>query len=185
MINMNAAVREELAKSWWIWLVRGILGIALSILAFTKPGATLAAIAIFIGAYFLVDGVVTLFHGFGSQPEGQSRWPRIIWGIISILAGIVILSQPLVSVISLTILVGAFAIVYGIMAIITGIRLRKEISDEWWLIIGGIAGIIFGFLIFSNVLAGALSIAMLIGIWALITGITFIILAFKVKGLAK
>lgn len=185
MINMNMAVREEVAKTWWLWLVRGILGIALAILAFTKPGATLAALAIFIGAYFLVDGVITLFHGFGSQPEGQSRWPKIIWGIISIIAGLIILGQPLVSTISLVFVVGAFAIVYGIMAIITGIRLKDEISDEWWLIIGGIAGIIFGILIFKNPFAGALSVAYLIGIWALITGITFIILSFKVKGLAK
>jgi uncharacterized membrane protein HdeD (DUF308 family) len=168
--------------SWWMWLVRGIVAIILAVLAFVQPGATLAAFTLLLGAYFLVDGVISVAHGFGQQPAGQSRWPLLFWGVIGVLAGLTIFTQPLYrSVFTLTLVVGVWAIVTGVMAIITGIRLRDEIDSEWWLIGGGIASIVFGVLLWTNVAAGALSIAFLIGFWALIFGILEIVLSFRIK----
>ena len=178
------AIVHDLMDHWWIWIVRGVLAIILAVLAFAQPEATLAAFTLLLGAYFVIDGVVSLFHGFGQQPAGQSRWPLLIWGIIAIIAGVSIYAQPLFeSVLTLTLVVGFWAIVVGVMEIVTGIRLREEIDSEWWLILAGIASIVFGLLIWMNPLAGALSIAFLIGIWALLVGVLDIILGFRIRGL--
>jgi uncharacterized membrane protein HdeD (DUF308 family) len=167
-----------------MWLVRGIVAIILAVLAFVQPGATLGAFTLLLGAYFLIDGVIAVVHGIGQQPAGRSRWPLLFWGVIGILAGLTIFTQPLYrSVFTLTLVVGVWAIVTGAMAIITGIRLRDEIASEWWLIGGGIASIVFGMLLWTNVATGALSIAFLIGWWALIFGVLEIVLAFRIKGL--
>ena len=179
-----SAMFRDLTDRWWVWLVRGVLAIILAALAFARPGATLEAFALLLGAYFVIDGVISFVHGLGQQPEGQSRWPLLIWGIVAILAGVSIFAQPLYeSVLTLTLVVGFWAIVAGVMEIVTGIRLREEIDSEWWLILAGIASIIFGILVWMNPLAGALSIAYLIGIWALIIGVLEIILGFRIKGL--
>ena len=179
-----SAIVRDLIDHWWVWLVHGIAAIILAALAFTRPGATLEAFTVLLGAYFVIDGVISLVHGFGLQPTGQSRWPLLIWGIVAILAGVSIFARPLVaSALALTLVVGFWAIVVGVMEIVTGIRLREEIDSEWWLILAGIASIVFGILVWMNPQAGALSIAYLIGIWALLVGVLDLILGFRIRGL--
>jgi uncharacterized membrane protein HdeD (DUF308 family) len=179
-----SALFRDVTDHWWVWLVRGILAIILAVLAFAQPGATLEAFTLLLGAYFVIDGVISFVHGLGQQPEGQSRWPLLIWGVVAILAGVSIFARPLVaSVLALTLVVGFWAIVIGVMEIVAGIRLREEIDSEWWLILAGTASIVFGVLIWINPLAGALSIAYLIGIWALLVGVCDLILGLRIKGL--
>ena len=178
------AIRQSIADTWWLWLIRGILAIVLGILFLTRPAESLVSLAMVIGAWFLIDGVISLFHGFGKMPEGQSRWMFIIWGIIEIIAGLQLIAKPVLGAMTLTVVIGIWAIILGALEIISGIKYRDEMSGEFWLILGGIAAVIFGILIFSNLLQGAIAVTALIGIWGLISGVVLLILAFKIKGLA-
>ena len=167
----------ELAKKWWVLLLRGILLIIIGLLSFVSPLVWIT----FVGIYMLIDGMVMLISGFGDQPAGQSRWPLIVVGILGLLAGLIILWNPALGGLSLTVVIAAWAIVTGILEIIAAIRLREEIDNEWWLIITGILAIIFGILVFQNVLAGILTIAFIFGIFAILAGILSIALAFRVR----
>ena len=169
---------------WWFWLVRGILALILSLLAFVQPGATLGAFTLLLGAYFLIDGVLALVHGLGQPPAGRSRLSLLLWGVIGILAGLSIFAQPrYASVLTMTVVVGFWAVVTGAQAIITGLRRRDETDREWQLIGAGIASIVFGALVWSNLAGGATTIAFLIGTWAFIVGVLHIILGFWLKRL--
>lgn len=167
----------ELAKKWWVLLLRGILLIIIGLLAFVSPLVWVT----FVGIYMLIDGMVMLISGFGDQPTGQSRWPLIIVGVLGLLAGLIVLWNPALGGITLTIVIAAWAIVTGILEIIAAIRLREEIDNEWWMIITGVLAIIFGILVFQNVLAGILTIAWVFGIFAIVAGILSIALAFRVR----
>ncbi len=167
----------ELAKKWWVLLLRGILLIIIGLLAFVSPLVWVTFVAI----YMLIDGMVMLISGFGDQPTGQSRWPLIIVGILGLLAGLIVLWNPALGGITLTIVIAAWAIVTGILEIIAAVRLREEIDNEWWMIITGVLAIIFGILVFQNVLAGILTIAWVFGIFAIVAGILSIALAFRVR----
>ncbi len=179
------ATLAAISDKWWLWLLRGILAIILGIIALAQPAAALVGLTIWLGAYFLVDGVVSLFHGFGEQPEGRSRWPLVIWGVIGILAGITIFTNPFASVLTIGVLIGIWAIIFGVMEIVTGIRMREAIDNEFWLILGGLASVIFGILMMTNVLAGLLAVAWVIGIWALVLGVTLVLLSFRIKGMGN
>lgn len=174
-----AAVSDK----WWLWLVRGILAIILGVIALAQPAVALVGFTIWLGAYFLVDGVISLFHGFGEQPDGRSRWPLIIWGVIGILAGITIFVRPISSTLTLGVIIGIWAIIFGAIEVFNGIRLREVIDNEVWLIIGGIASVVFGILMLTNLVAGLLAVAWVIGIWALVVGVSLIILAFRIRGM--
>ena len=185
MRGLPMAIRQTLADTWWLWLVRGILAIVIGFLFLTRPGTTLVSVALVIGIYFLIDGVITLFHGFGKQPEGQSRWGLIIWGIVAILAGLSLVGNPVLGTISLAFVIGVWAIIFGAVEVFTGIKYRDEMSGEFWLILAGIAAVVFGFLIFRSPITGVAAIAQLLGIWGLISGALLIILSFRIKSLAS
>ncbi len=167
----------ELAKKWWVLLIRGILLIIVGLLAFASP----ITWVIFIGVGMLIDGMAMLLSGFSDQPAGQSSWPLIIIGVLGLLAGLIVLWNPALGGITLTYVIAAWAVVVGILEIISAIRLREEIDNEWWLILTGILAVIFGILVFTNVLAGIVTIAFVFGIFAIVIGILSIVLAFRVR----
>jgi uncharacterized membrane protein HdeD (DUF308 family) len=167
----------ERAKKWWVLLLRGILLIIVGLLAFVSP----VTWVIFVGVYMLFDGMSFLLAGFNDQPGGQSRWPLLIIGVLGLLAGLIILWNPVLGGITLTYIIAAWAVVTGILTIITALRLREEIDNEWWLVLSGVLAIIFGILVFQNVLAGILTIAWVFGIFAVVVGILSIALAVRVR----
>ena len=167
----------ELAKKWWVLLLRGVLLIIIGLLAFVSPLVWVT----FVGIYILVDGVTMLMSGFSDQPAGQSHWPLVILGVLGLIAGLLILWNPALGGITLTYVIAAWAIVTGILTIITALRLRDEIDNEWWLVLSGVLAVIFGILVFQNVLAGILTIAWVFGIFAIVVGILSIALAFRVR----
>jgi uncharacterized membrane protein HdeD (DUF308 family) len=71
------------------------------------------------------------------------------------------------------------------LTIISALRLREEIDNEWWLVLSGVLGIIFGILVFNNVIAGFLAIATVFGVFAILMGILSIVLSFRVRDFGK
>jgi uncharacterized membrane protein HdeD (DUF308 family) len=167
----------ELAKKWWVLLLRGILLIIIGLLAFVSPLVWVT----FVGIYILIDGITMLMSGFSDQPAGQSRWPLIILGVLGLVAGLIILWEPALGAITLTTIIAVWAVIGGILTIISAIRVRAEIDNEWWLVISGVLAVIFGILVFTNVLAGILTIAWVFGVFAVVVGILSIIFAFRVR----
>ena len=174
-------VLNQLARSWWLVLLRGIAGIVFGLLALGWPGITLLLLVLFYGAYALVDGVFSLIAAFAGKGEGGPTWWLILVGILGIVAGLVTLFLPGISAVVLIMVIGAWAVVCGIFEIIGAIQLRKEIDNEWLLILSGIVSVLFGLgvLVFPG--AGALALVWLIATFAIAFGILWIVLAFRLR----
>jgi uncharacterized membrane protein HdeD (DUF308 family) len=71
------------------------------------------------------------------------------------------------------------------LLIVWALRLREEIGDEWLLIVFGVLSIIFGILVFNNVLAGFLSLAWIFAFYMIVGGIMAIALGFRIKGIGE
>lgn len=182
---MTAATGElkTLASLWWMPLVRGILLILFGILMYMQPGVTLLSLIFFLGIYWIVDGIFSLIEGVRGHGERSRTW-MIIGGILSILAGIIIVGNPIVAgIVSGTFviyLIGFAAIVSGVMMIFAG----RDGEWTWWGLIMGILYVIFGILIIFNPFLSLASLIWLMPIWAIVTGIFAIVLAFQLRGLA-
>ena len=144
----------SLAGRWWVFLVQGVVMIVLAFLAFSQP----ATLVKFIGAYAVIDGILKIFSGLGDQPDDQSRWPALIIGVLSVLAGLYIWLNPLIAGLTITFIIAVWAIVVGVLLLVWAFRLRQEISDEWVLIIFAALSIIFGILAFANLQEGYLTL---------------------------
>lgn len=172
-----------MSKNWWLFLIRGIASIIFGLLALLMPGLTLFVLLAFFAAYAIIDGTATAFASFQSR-DTDSRW---VWGLleggIGILAGIAVLLWPNIAAITLLIVIAVWAVLTGILQIAAAIRLRKEIDNEFWLGLSGVISIIFGVYIFLFPGAGAVTLAWLIGIYAIMFGIFFVALALRLRGM--
>ena len=90
---------------------------------------------------------------------------------------------PEATALALIIWMAIWAVVGGILRIIAAFRLRAEIEGEWALGLSGLLMVIWGVLMALIPAAGLLSIAWLIGIFALLIGIVMIVLAFRLRGM--
>lgn len=176
---------HELAKYWWLVVLRGVLAVLFALMAFIWPAITLAILVIFLGAYLLVDGIFALVHGFRVMKTDSSWWGFVLVGLAGIVAGLIALFMPGVTALFLVTLVALWSLVTGILEIIIAIRLRKEITGEWMLIVAGIFSVIFGILLFMQPVAGVVVIAWWLGIYALFLGIFLLSVGFRLKKVAK
>ena len=111
---------------------------------------------------------------------------RIVWGVVSILFGILVLVWPGMSIGILVIFVGIWAIIIGVLEIAASIRHRAAPNSGWvWGIIGGALAILFGILVLIRPGTGLVSIIWIIGIWAIVWGITLIVLGIQLRKAAN
>lgn len=171
---------QALAKNWWLILLRGIAAIVFGILAFVWPGLTLLTLIIFYGAFALVDGVLAIVAAIsGGSPV--PRWWLALVGIAGIVAGALTFMWPGVTALVLLFFIAGWAIAVGVMEIVGAIRLRKEIDNEWLLILGGALSILFGVALLVRPGAGALALVWMIGIYAVIYGVILISFSLRLR----
>ena len=177
---------DILTRNWWLVAVRGALAILFGVAAFVWPGPTLEALVLLFGAYALVDGIFAVASGVSGGPLGDSsRWFLILGGIAGVIVGLIAFFYPGITATALVYLIGAWAIVTGIFEVAGAIELRQIISDEWLLIFSGILSVVFGVLAFVYPQATAISILWLIAIYAVVFGITTVVLAFRMRDFGK
>ena len=184
--GMGQPLLPLLSRNWWALALRGLAAILFGILAFAWPGITLFVLVIFFGAYLLVDGIFAIVAAVRAAGEEARWWLLLIEGILGVVAGLVAFFWPGLTALALLYLIAAWAIVTGIMEIVAAIRLRRELVGEWALILSGVLSFIFGvLLVVIPARAGLLSLTWLIGIYAIAFGVIMLVLAFRVRGLAR
>lgn len=176
-----ATLVDTFRLNWWLLALRGLMAILFGVLAFIWPGATLLTLVWLFGAFALVNGILSLVLA-ARTPKGYPKvGSLILGGLLGILAGLLAFIMPGITALGLIILIAAWAIATGVMELVAAVRLRKIITNEWLLILAGIASVGFGIILLIQPAIGALALVWWIGAWALIFGILTLILAFKMR----
>lgn len=173
------------ARYWWLMVLRGVFAVLFGIVAWAWPGVTLLVLVTIWGAYALADGVLSLIAAFRWRDSGRPLWALVLTGLAGIAAGILTFVSPAITGIVLLMFIAAWAIVIGVLQIVTAIRIRKEIDNEWWLVLAGAASVIFGVLMIASPGAGALAVLWIISLYAVIFGVFLIFLGLRLKGVAR
>jgi uncharacterized membrane protein HdeD (DUF308 family) len=177
----DLTITRALASSWWLVLLRGIVGVAFGVAAVVWPGITLFALVLLWGAYAFVDGVLALVAAIKHRGGAGKTWWLIFAGVVGLAAGILAFVWPGITSWALVMLIGAWAFVHGIFEIVGAIRLRREIDNEWALAIAGALSAIVGLGIMIFPGAGALALVWMIAFYAIIFGVSLIFLAFRLR----
>jgi uncharacterized membrane protein HdeD (DUF308 family) len=171
---------DDLARNWWLVLLRGICAIIFGLLTIMWPGLSLLTLVLMYGVFALFDGGLAI----GAAIMGGTlapRWWLALVGLLGIGAGAVTLMWPGITGLVLLYFIAGWAIAAGIFEIIGAIRLRKEIEGEWWLVASGILSVLFGLAILLFPAAGALSIAFAIGCFAIAYGALLVGFSWRLK----
>lgn len=176
---------NQLSYNWWTVALRGVLAIAVGLIAFFFPGVTLVVLISLFAAFCLLEGAFLLISGIRSRKELSRWWVLILQGVISIGAGVLALIAPLATALALLYLMAAWAMVSGIIEIIVAIRLRKEMEGEWILILDGVVTVLFGLALVVIPVAGLLLMLYMIGGFKLASGILLLILAVRLRNHQK
>jgi uncharacterized membrane protein HdeD (DUF308 family) len=142
-------------------------------------------IVLLFGAYALADGILGSWTAISHRKDQENWWVLLLGGLLGIGVGALTLFNPGVTGLVLLFYIAIWAIATGVLEIVTAIRLRKEIEGEWMLVVAGLASVAFGGLLMSAPGAGALAMLWLIASYAVLFGILFVVLAFKIRGAAK
>ena len=170
-----------LERNWWLLLLRGILAFVFGLVCVAYPGVTLIVMKILFGSYAVLDGVLAVASSI-STAAGRPRWvSTLLEGAAGILIGLLILIWPDLDAFTLLYLIGVWAIVTGILEIAAAIRLRQHFTNEWLLVVSGVASIVFGLLILLVPRAGVLAVVWWIGTYAIFFGMALTALALRLR----
>jgi uncharacterized membrane protein HdeD (DUF308 family) len=168
---------EPLEAPWWVVLLEGVIAILVGLFLLYSPAVTTIFLIQILGIFWLAGGILSVLGAFIFS--GNRLW-KLLGGVLSIIAGIVILTYPIYSPL---VVLTLFVIFVGVWAIITGaVRLIGGLKGEGWGTgILGILTIILGLLLLTNTLAGALALPWVFGFFLIIGGIGAVIGGLKMR----
>ncbi len=182
---MDTSVKSVAKAVWWLVLLRGIFMVIFGIIALVSPGIALLTLVWLFGLYAILDGIAAIVIGVRTRGEPHWVW-TIVQGVVSVLAGVIALIWPGVTALALLFVVAFWAIVLGIGEIGGAFASRRSGSSAWgWTLAAGILNVVFGVLLLIWPASGILTLVWLVGIFALVGGVALIVLAFRVRSLAK
>lgn len=172
---------KALANSWKVLVFKGVLLIILAIIAFAKPTATAASIVMWIAAFIAIDGVVTIVTAIREWNETENKWRFLLEGVFGLILGIALFVTPGITLYFIGMLMAFWFILIGINRIMMGIKLRKEIEGEGWVIFNGVLALVLGLVIAAQPYLGVSSLIWILGLAFLLGGIALVVLGLKLR----
>lgn len=170
------------ARSKWGWLLAfGILSLVLGFIGLGCTFALSVASAVFFGVLLLIGSVGQAISGFQIRGFKGKIWHFFV-SLLLLVAGIVLVRNPIEGSILLTAVLGGALVGVGIFRILTALSSRE--SEGWvWLLLSGIVTLILGGIIISQwPVSGLWVIGLFIAIDLIISGWGYIALAIAAKG---
>jgi len=181
--NVQDAMVHQLKKNTTWYLMLGIGLVILGMLAVIFAFSSTIFSVIYLGVFLVVIGFFEIVKAFKINRWGHFLL-HLILGILYMMAGVYIVMYPAENAIGLTLFLAILLIVAGILRIV--FALVRTVPHKGWLIVNGVLTLILGLLIWRQwPMSGLWVIGMFVGIDAMITGWTWIMVALAAKQLVK
>lgn len=173
-----AGLRKTVRQHWKMFLFEGIVLLLLGVAAVVVPPLAGLGVTIFIGWVLLIGGVMGLIATFGARSAPGFGW-SLLSAILALIAGGVLLWNPLAGLVTLTYVLIAYFAVDGIFSIVMAIEHRRELSGRWeWMLFSGIIDLVLAGVVFAGL---PWSIGWAVG---LMVGISMIFSSISLIGMA-
>jgi uncharacterized membrane protein HdeD (DUF308 family) len=184
LLNLTALVaeeRESIRRSWGWFVAVGILFVLLGIAGLVFVGIATLVSVLFVGWAFVIAGLAEIANTI-FRKGWSGFWLDLIVGIVTLMAGLFIVVQPLVGAKVLTIFIGVMFLIGGIFRLAAGIAMKNPYSG--WFIVHGIVSLILAMLILAEWPYSSMwVIGTLVSIELLFDGLRLLSFGFAVKNL--
>lgn len=176
----------QTVKNWYLILILGIILIFVGIWVFSTPVLSYATLSILFASAFLVTGILEIAYAISNSKQMENWGWSLMSGIIDLLIGILLMSLPATAMMFLAFYVGFGVLFRSTLAIGRAIDLKKWKIEGWgYLLLIGILGLIFSFILIWNPVFAGLTIVFYTGMAFIMIGIFQILLSFRLRKLKK
>ena len=161
-------------------LLLGVLAIGVGIIALAWPGATVLALVILFAVDAFIGAGLQLVRAFSGRTAGPV-FGHLLLGLIDLAAGVVALVWPGPTAYVLVIIVAAWALVGGFAEIFAGFQSGETAGTRAMFIIAGLVSVAFGIVLFARPNVGAVTLALLFGLYSMIYGFSQITAGVQVR----
>jgi len=174
-------VLRSLAEHWGLVLTYGLITLGLGITLLVWPDATVAVFAVLLAIQLLVAGVVRIVQAVSDDHrDGAVRALIGLTGALALIVGLLILRDPLQSVVVFTMILGAFWLISGVVDVL-GAFMGVEREGRGWDILGGVLSILFGGFLIVWTDTSLKLLVVLTGLWLIVAGVLATIAAFQLR----
>jgi uncharacterized membrane protein HdeD (DUF308 family) len=172
-------------KNWYIVLIVGLIFLGAGIYCFVSPEASFLALALFFGWSFLISGAIEIVFSISNRDELENWGWTLIFGVITFLVGLLLLARPEITMLTLAFSLGFLVLFRSIGAISFALDLKGYEDNSGWgtMLVFGILGILFSFLLLWNPGFAGMTIVFWIGLALVTAGIFSIYLSLKLRKL--
>ena len=165
-------------------ILLGILAVIVGIIAIAWPGVTILALVILFAIYAFMDAGLQAARAFSSRAAGPVLG-HLLLGLIDLAAGVIALVWPAPTAFVLVIVVAAWAFVGGVAEIAAGFGSGESAGTRAMFIVAGLVSVAFGVVLFARPGVGAVTLALLFGLYSMIYGFSQITAGVQVRQLGK
>lgn len=171
----------ETLRKFRLWFkIYGVVLILLGAAAILLPGIATLATSLLVGWVLIAGGVFGLISVFQAGSGSPGFWWNLLTAILCVLAGGMLLWNPLAGVLTLTVVLAAYLLATGVTKLIMAFHYKNVIPQAWlWVLFSAVVDIILGFMIVAGLPGTAIwVIGLLVGINLLFTGVALLVSAF-------
>ena len=161
-------------------IIRGVLALIMGIVAVSWPGVTVYAVVVLFAVYAFMDAVVQAVRAF-SGLAAKAVVLRILIALVDVAAGVVAIAYPNITVVALVVIVAIWAIAFGVLELFAAFSAGETAGARAWFVIAGLISIAFGFVLVGRPDVGAVSLAVIYGIFSVAFGIAEIVLGVQAR----
>jgi len=106
-------------------VISGLLSIVVGVAIIVWPGPGILAVAIFLGAWLVVVGTLTISGSFATRHLMSDWWMLLVTGVLEVVLGVLALAQPGATLAAIIIVGGIWAVVVGVMRIVLSFEVKQ------------------------------------------------------------
>ncbi len=177
---------KDTIKHWYIPALVGVFFVIVSIVVFTSPAGSLLTLSFLFGLSFVFGGLAEAIFSLVNRRQMENWGWSLAFGIITFVVGISLTTHPALSLSVLAFYIGFVILFRSVSAIGYSLDIKKYGNKNWGaLLVLGILGTIFSFILIWNPIFAGMSVVILIALSFLFAGLFSIFLSFQFRKLHK
>jgi len=179
--TLRRRLATEIHAHWKVFLVQGIVMMALGLLAIALPEISTLAIDILIGWLFFVGGIFRALMLLRSRSIPGFGW-SFAAALLAVVLGILLVLRPMEGVLSLTVALIALFVVEGVAAIFIAVDFRRRLHNWGWTLLDGVVSLFLAYLVWWGWPGSAAwAIGLLVGINMFFLGLSLFMTALAAR----